>query len=190
MAPKLFLTGEPGCGKTTAVRRVVEALRGQVRMAGFITDEVRGPDGRRSGFQGVTLEGGAFPLARLSGSGTFRVGPYVVDVASLENVGVPTLVATGDAELVVLDEVGKMECFSEAFRAAVEGLLAAPTPLLATVAVHGVGFPKKIRHDARIELIRMNRDGRDAIVAEILRRLSQAGIGPKQRPREAGRRRA
>jgi len=46
------------------------------------------------------------------------------------------------------------------------------------VAVHGVGFPKRVRQDPRITLVRMRRRGRDAMVGEILRHLSAVSIGP------------
>ena len=62
-------------------------------------------------------------------------------------------------------------------RLAVEALLGGDVPLLATVAAHGVGFPKKVRNDPRIALVKMGRESRDAVVGEILRRLGEAGIG-------------
>ena len=88
--------------------------------------------------------------------------------------------------LVILDEVGKMESFSEPFRRAVEALLASDAPVLATVASHGVGFPKKVRNDPRVTLVRMRREARDGMVGEILRRLADAGI-VAERPRAEAR---
>jgi nucleoside-triphosphatase len=176
IAPKIFLTGDPGCGKTTVLRRVVERLRGSVRMTGFLTEEVR-EGARRSGFCGITLDGREFPLARVGGHGPYRIGPYTVSLEELDAIGVPALAPPPGTELVVLDEVGKMESFSAAFRDAVLSLLAREVPLLATVAVHGVGFPKKVRHDPRIVLVRMGRESRNAVVGELLRLLADAGIG-------------
>jgi nucleoside-triphosphatase len=183
-APKIFLTGDPGCGKTTALRRVVERLDGHVPMTGFLTEEIR-EGGGRVGFQGRTLDGTTFRLAHVDVGGPYRVGPYGVDVAALESIGVPSLEPREDTGLVVVDEVGKMESFSEAFRAAVERLLAGPTPLLATVAVHGVGFVKRVRHDSRVTLVKMSRASRDAVIGDLLRRLARIGIAP-QRPSAGG----
>ena len=173
---KLFLTGDPGCGKTTVVRRVAERLAPKVAMTGFWTEELREGD-TRTGFRGVTLDGRDFLLAHVREKGVAKVGPYGVVLEGLERVGVDALRPAPATRLVVLDEVGKMESFSTAFRDAVEALLASPVPVLGTVAVHGVGFPKRVRQDRRIELVRMSRASRDAMVGDVLRRLAAAGIG-------------
>jgi len=145
-------------------------------MTGFLTEEFR-EGARRAGFRGITLEGREFVLARVGGGGPYRLGPYTVSPEGLDATGVPALTPGPETQLVVLDEVGKMESLSPAFRQAVESLVAGDVPLLATVASHGVGFPKKIRHDPRIVLVKMGRESRGAVVGELLRLLADAGIG-------------
>ena len=54
MPEALLLTGRPGVGKTTVVRRVVERLSRPT--GGFYTCELR-EGGRRTGFEIVTLDG-------------------------------------------------------------------------------------------------------------------------------------
>ncbi|HXV76768.1 MAG TPA: nucleoside-triphosphatase [Candidatus Polarisedimenticolaceae bacterium] len=178
MALKLFLTGDPGCGKTTAVRRVVERLRGRVRMTGFITEELR-RDGRRIGFRGVTLDGTPFPLADRDARGELRVGPYRVVLDGLESIGLAAL-EPGGAQLVVLDEVGKMELLSSRFRERVTALVEGTTPLLATIALHGVGFIRRLRHDPRVTLVKMSRHDSDTAVGDAIRRLRDAGVVPRR----------
>ncbi len=151
-------------------------------MTGFVTEEVL-RDGSRAGFQGRTLDGRTFGLASVDTGGPYRLGPYGVDVAALEAVGLDALTPKDDTTLVVLDEVGKMESFSPAFREAVERLIAGPNPLLATVAVHGVGFVKRVRHDPRIELFHMTRVSRAGVVGDILRALARHGIVRDTGPR-------
>src|SRR5258705_7600507 len=119
---KIILTGHPGSGKTTSVRGIVDRLRGRVPMTGFFTEEVR-EDGRRVGFQGVTLDGKAFPLAHVRFGGTLRVGPYGVDLAGLESIGIDALTPKAPGTGVGLDEVGKMESLSEAVKTRVAQLL-------------------------------------------------------------------
>jgi nucleoside-triphosphatase len=121
-------------------------------MRGFTTSEIR-EHGHRTGFSGTTIDGVPFLLARTGSSGPFRVGPYTVVLAGLEKVGLPSLEPVAGTELLVLDEVGKMESFSAAFRESVEALLAGATPVLGTVALHGLGFVKKVRLDPRVTLL-------------------------------------
>jgi len=172
---KCFLTGDPGCGKTTVIRRVVDKLRATVAMRGFWTEEIL-EEGKRRGFRGVTLDGREFLLAHVRHKGVANVGPYGVVLEGLETIGLECLRPAADTQLVILDEVGKMESFSPAFREAVEAVLGSTVPVLGTVALHGVGFPKRVRQDRRIELVRMRRRARDATVEEVLRRLRGAGI--------------
>ena len=70
---KLLLTGDPGCGKTTVLRRLVERLRDRIPITGFLTVELR-EGGRRRGFGGVTIDGGEFLLAHRDTGGDLRVG--------------------------------------------------------------------------------------------------------------------
>lgn len=174
-ALKVLLTGDPGCGKTTVMRRVIERLAGEVPVSGFVTEEIR-EGGRRTGFRGITPDGRDFLLAHVDSPSEIRVGPYGVEQEGLESIGVPALRPGPATRLVVVDEIGKMECFSEAFRRAVQQLLDGETPLLASVASRGVGFVKNVRQDPRVTLLRMQRRSRDAMVGDLLRRLARAGI--------------
>lgn len=180
---KLLITGEPGCGKTTLIRRAIERLTPGVHARGFWTEEVL-DQGRRAGFRGVTLDGATFDLAERDGDSPHRVGPYAVRLDGLEQVGLDAIRPRSDTGLIVLDEVGKMECLSPAFRDAVDERLDADVPLLATVALHGVGFVKRVRHDPRVTLLRLRRESRAALLGDVLRRLAAAGLasGGRRRP--------
>ena len=190
MSPlKLFLTGNPGCGKTTLIRRVVDALSGEVAMTGFLTEEIR--EGRkRKGFRGRTLDGRDFVLATVDSGSDLRVGSYGVEREGLETIGVPSLEPGSDTRLVVVDEVGKMESFSMPFRDAIESLLAAETPVLGTVAARGVGFVKSVRKDPRITLLTVTARSRDAMVGEVLRRLARSPRGRAGTARDTAQRSA
>ena len=52
----IFCTGQPGCGKTTLIRRCVrEIVSHHFNVAGFVTDEVLSTKSTRSGFDVVSL---------------------------------------------------------------------------------------------------------------------------------------
>jgi nucleoside-triphosphatase len=167
----LLVTGRPGCGKTTLVRQVLDAL--DPPAGGFYTRETRGPDGRRTGFELVTLAGDTARLAGLEIESARRVGRYGVDVEALERVGVPALErAVAAGEVVVVDEIGKMELLSEAFQRAVIEAVRRHRVLLGTVmqAAHPFADELKAQPDTIVyELSESNRDEVRALVEAQLR---------------------
>ena len=170
---KIILTGHPGSGKTTTMRGIVSRLRGHVPMTGFVTEELH-EDGHRVGFQGVTLDGRSFPLAHLRTKGPLRIGPYGVDLTGLESIGLDALTPREPGTLVVLDEIGKMECLSGVFKLRVAQLLEDDTPLIATVPAVGVGFVRRVRNSIRAKHFTMTRGETEGMAGEIARLLSGA----------------
>jgi len=132
MAQSLLLTGHPGIGKTTIIKKVVRALG--PRAGGFYTEEIRGPGGRH-GFRLVTLDGeqAVFAHKDFRDPRFPRVGRYGVDVAALDRVGVKALQrAMQEGKLIIIDEIGRMELYSTAFQ---ETLLKAILSSLAPVTI-------------------------------------------------------
>lgn len=168
---KILITSLPGCGKTTAIMRIIDNLDCE-KVAGFYTQEIR-QNNTRKGFCWKRLDGAAGILAHVDIKSRFKVGKYGVDVAGFEDVVVPVLdVGQADAELFVLDEIGKMECFSEKFVAAVRRLFASEKPVLATVAQKGAGLISEVKNYPGTKLFHLTRENRDKTVAEILQILS------------------
>lgn len=153
----LLVTGRPGCGKTTLIERLAATL-GE-RAGGFLTREIR-ERGRREGFEIVTLDGRRGILAHADVASDVRVGRYGVDVGALDRLGVAAVrEALDSGRIVVIDEIGKMELASAAFRDIVIEALDSPLPVLATIHAHPNPFTDAIkrRRDVRLfELTRAN----------------------------------
>jgi len=167
---RLLLTGPPRCGKTTVVRRVVAIFPG--RAAGFYTQEVR-EHGRRVGFEIVTLDGDRAWLSHVDFGGPYRVGKYGVYLENLHRVALPAMEPRPGVDLIVVDEVGKMECLSPRFVAAMESLWEAPVSLLVTVAQKGGGFIQRIKEKPHALLLPVTPGNRDALPAQILAMLTR-----------------
>jgi len=166
--PRILLTGAPGAGKTTLVRKVVAALSG-MPMAGFYTEEIRGQTGR-TGFRAVALDGRTARLATVGNDPGPRVGRYGVHVPEFEAVALPQLGLASEISLLVIDEIGKMECLSAAFVAAARGALAAAVPLLGTVALKGGGFIAEAKSAPGVSIITITLENRDQLAFEIAAR--------------------
>jgi nucleoside-triphosphatase len=174
---RILLTGPPGCGKSTVVQKVVLHFPGQA--AGFYTREVK-EGGVRAGFEIVTLDGETALLSHVELPGPFRVGKYGVSLGGLHRVALPAIAPQLGIDLIVVDEVGKMECFSEQFMAALERLWAAPVDLLITVAAKGGGYIQALKAKPDKILLPVTRANRDRLPQDILRLLagSESQISP------------
>jgi nucleoside-triphosphatase len=167
---RLFLTGNPGIGKTTVIRATLKGLQG-IRCAGFYTEEIR-EKGERVGFRVTTLDGHEGTLASVGVKKGPRVGKYTVHVKEFEELVLPFMDPEGTpADLYVIDEIGKMELLSQRFRDTLLDLLDRPTNLLATIAKRGKGLIEQIKEKNDIELIEATKDNRDQLPQAIAQRI-------------------
>ena len=175
MLTNVLLTGRPGVGKTTLVRQILQELD-DVPATGFYTVEIRS-EGRRLGFRVVTLDGQEAILAHVGIRSRYRVGRYGVDVTAFERLALPGLTAVPRAHLVVVDEIGKMECFSPAFQEAVVRALDADTPVLATIALRGGCFIEGLKSREDVEVIEITLANRSYLARELASKLRERYCG-------------
>jgi nucleoside-triphosphatase len=141
-----------------------------MRVGGFVTGELR-ERGSRVGFSVETFDGERATLAHVSLPGPPRVGRYGVDLEAFERVALPALTAAKRADVVVLDELGKMELASERFRAAVAALFDGELAIVATTHVHRHPFTDALKRRADVERVRVTTSTRDALPGELAARL-------------------
>jgi nucleoside-triphosphatase len=170
MKPVYLLTGRPGTGKTSLIKQAVAGFGG--RAGGFYTEEIRG-GGTRQGFQLVTLDGHEAILAHTGFSQRFRVGKYGVDVASFEKVGVAALrQAAAKADLIVVDEIGRMELFSAQFREVVLEIIGAGKRVLGTIMLQPHPWADAIKQNPQVNLVTVTRASYQQILDDIREWLS------------------
>jgi len=169
----LLLTGRPGVGKTTLLMSVVERLRGSLHLAGFTTAESRDPSGERTGFGILTIEGKQAELARAGLRSSTRVGRYGVNLEAFERLALPEL-ARRSVDLILIDEIGKMECASHRFCRAVEDALDAEVSVLATLGISRLPFLESVRSRPDVELLTLTERNRNALVLELCSRFDSS----------------
>lgn len=170
MVTNLLITGPPGVGKTTLMKRVVERL-GTWSVSGFLTEEIR-EEGSRVGFRVVSLAGNSVVFAhrRFHADPEHRLGRYAVRPDVLASLAVPHLdFAHKHCELLVIDEIAPMEMLSTALKRAIRDGLDSKVPVLATVALKGTGFIKRVKSRPDVRLLHLTLKNRDVLVDEVYR---------------------
>lgn len=169
MKKNIFLTGAPSSGKTTVIRKVIEGLT--FPSNGFYTEEER-VAGRRVGFLMKTLDGRQGYLAHQDQKSDFRIRRYGVSIENIDTIAVAAIAPAG-RNVIILDEIGKMECFSGVFRQAAKRALDSPNIVIGTITFGGDDFILGIKKRDDIELHEVTQDNRDALPAMILKRISE-----------------
>jgi nucleoside-triphosphatase len=169
--PKVLLTGRPGCGKTTLIKRVVNKLAGPV--GGFYTEEIR-ERGVRVGFKLVTLDAEEAVFAHVDFKTPERVGKYGLDLSALDAVGAAAIrEAVRTRQLVVIDEIGPMEIRLPIFRQTVNEAFDSGASILATITARPFPFADAIKKRADVSLIEVRPDNREQLASELLDQLQK-----------------
>lgn len=159
-------------GKTTCLRKALELAARPA--GGFFTEEIR-EGGTRIGFALETLDGRRATLAHVGHRVGPRVGKYGVDLEALEAVGVPAILnAVRLGQLVVVDEIGKMELASAAFRAAVEEALGSPVQILGAILQAPHPWADRVKARPEVELVTVTLANRDTLPRDLAARVSPA----------------
>jgi nucleoside-triphosphatase len=162
----ILITGYPGVGKTTCIREIARSLE-ELHPAGFYTRELR-ESGIRVGFEIVGLDGSQRLLAHTGISSRYRVGKYFVDVEGFEEFLRSLTVPEEKNSVIIIDEIGKMECLSPLFRDLINRILDYHGLLIATIARSGDPFIEAIKKREDVVLYTMTRENRDGLPVTIL----------------------
>jgi nucleoside-triphosphatase THEP1 len=167
----IFVTGPPRCGKSTIIEKLI--LRIERPATGFFTREIK-EKGRRIGFSITTLDGKRGVLAHKNMKSRFKVGSYSVNLQDIDQIAVPSMLPAKPNEIVVIDEVGKMECFSPLFRQTLTKVLDSQHRVIGSIAQKGDPFIQEIRTRDDVLLVNISEENRDTpgLVSQLLSALS------------------
>lgn len=137
---------------------------------GFYTEEER-KEGKRVGFLMKTLDGRKGYLAHQDIISGFRIRRYGVSIENIEAIAVPSIAPAG-RNIIILDEIGKMECFSQAFRKAVIEALDSSNIVVGTITFGGDDFISAIKKRDDIEIHEVTPENRDILPELIIGKIS------------------
>jgi nucleoside-triphosphatase len=155
----VFLTGRPGSGKTTVVKRAVE---GRPDVGGFYTGEIR-EAGKRTGFSITTLDGETGLLASDKINSPVRVGRYRVNLADIEGLAcrsIESAIRDVAVRVVLIDEVASMEMASDRFKETVVVALESGKRVLGTIQDRRDPFIDRIRSRPDVSILRVDASSR------------------------------
>ena len=166
MSKNILITGLPGSGNTTLIQKLADELR-EYAPAGFYTEEIRSHNTRK-GFKLTSLDGQKTgTLSHVDIKGPHRVGKYGVDLDGFEHFLGTLPLLDPSSRLVIIDEIGKMECLSAKFRDLVASLLNAPAPVIATIALKAGGFIAEVKHRGDVHLYEITERNRGTLLPDI-----------------------
>ncbi|MDD5340133.1 MAG: NTPase [Candidatus ainarchaeum sp.] len=180
MPRNFFITGMPKSGKTTLLSRIADELRSHgLRVGGFVSPEEK-EHGTRTGFYIRNLDTGELGrLAEVDADGP-KVSKYHVDIKSFENAVLQSLERFERYDVIVIDEIGRMELKSQKFSELLDRIVESPTPLIASLHNDFVE-----RYGQAGEVVFLDPANREQVYNELVQKVK--AIGKKATPKAAAR---
>ncbi len=176
MQKKLLLTGKPQIGKTTIISKAIASIHHpSIKIGGFYTKEIR-EKGIRSGFEIKTnLSNKTDILAHVDFESDYRIGKYKVNKNTFEKLILDefNLCNRENADLIIIDEIGKMEMISKIFCEKIFEILSGNVPVLGVLKNSKGEFLDKIFSLKTIEIIDVNLLNREKVFNDIIEWLNK-----------------
>ena len=168
----LFLTGEIGVGKSTLLRRLL-AILPELRLGGFYSVKVADVPGALGSVYLAPPETEPMPTAEYRIM--VRRGPGERPErwpAVFETAGLALLKEAESSDLILMDELGKVEAEAPRFCARVLELLDGETPVLGVLRLEGeTPLQRAVRAHPHVTLVRVTEANRDELAESLLPRL-------------------
>lgn len=166
---KIFLSGLPRSGKSTLLIKTIELLKKKgIKVGGFVTPEIV-ERGKRIGFYVKDVFSNEMEVFA---SVDFKIGPrlgkYGIDTDVFDRITLKAIdIALKECDIICIDEIGKMEFFSENFKNNLSALMLIDKPLI--VVVHR-NFVKQFKNYG--EVIEVTQKNRERLPEKILKLIS------------------
>jgi nucleoside-triphosphatase len=176
LKPLVLVTGKPGIGKTSILRRTIKELKNRkYEVGGMICREVR-EGGVRVGFEIVDLSTGTRGwLAHVNQPTGPKIGKYHVNLIDLEVIGVGAILdALQNADILAVDEIGPMELSSKAFSNALVEAVESSKPIIGTIH-YGLknSIIDSIKNREETEILKVTYKNRENLHSLIANKISE-----------------
>ncbi|GAB4491188.1 MAG: NTPase [Thermodesulfovibrionales bacterium] len=165
MKKNILITGLPGVGKTTLLKKLVVIFK-EFNPAGFYTEEVL-EDGNRVGFEIFNLHGDGQVFAHVKLKSKYAVGRYKVDLKGFEKFSEEVFSNEKKSSLYLIDEIGKMECLSRKFSKSIIEFMNSDKPFIATIADKGTGLIQDLKKRDDVKILEVTPANRDLRLKEL-----------------------
>ncbi|MCM8787036.1 MAG: AAA family ATPase, partial [Candidatus Omnitrophica bacterium] len=160
----LLLTGKPACGKTTLIKDILPRFS---NIRGFFTEEIK-ENNQRMGFKIITLTGKESIFAHKNFVSSYNVGNYKIDIDVFNFIAVTELkeALESKSKVIIIDEIGRMELFSEEFRKICLEIFD-KKKVLGTISLTDHPFINLIKNRKDVYILELNRENFSQIKEEV-----------------------
>lgn len=161
----ILLTGKPRSGKTTLLKKIITHLD---NCGGFYTEEIL-EDNQRTGFKIKTLDGKEAILAHQKIKSNFHLGRYGINLKDLEGLAVKAIEEAIDKkEIIIIDEIGPMELFSQKFKKVVNKAFASGKRIIGVIHRKNTEFLDNLKNRKDVVLFEVSLDNQQEILKKVL----------------------
>jgi nucleoside-triphosphatase len=133
MPNNYFISGPPKSGKTTLLRKLVQKMREKgLRIGGFLSPDEKS-HGRRTGFFVEDIATGRVEMLAAEDIDGPKVSKYHVNIKTFESLAVPALEGASKYDVIIIDEIGRMEMKSMKFGDLLTQVLESDVPVVAAL---------------------------------------------------------
>ncbi len=137
---------------------------------GFYTEEIR-ERGIRQGFKLISFDGTSDLLSHVNVKSDRNIGKYGVDIAGFEIFLESIPFFDNNSGIIIIDEIGKMECLSKYSDHLSSKILDSDKPVIATIALRGGGLIEDVKRRDDTLIFEVTTSNRDALVDQITQKI-------------------
>lgn len=172
MVKNILITGRPGSGKSTLIQILIDNFKDR-KISGIVTPEIR-KQNKRYGFKIINIATGEEEImASVDINSGKRVSKYQVDVDAIDRFLKKLEDGLNEADIIFVDEIGKMELYSQRFKDTVERILDSNKTVIATIQLSQNPFIKNIMSRRDCKTYFLERDNQIKVLKSIKNEVNQ-----------------